>query len=195
MHINKCLLENISCREVRKVELIRIGDKVINKDKIYRSITKILELRSQGLSQSEVAKALNSERTFISRLESMGEVHKGSRIALIGFPIANKEEIHQMAINIGVEFIFLMSEDERWSFLKKNGLQLFNQLMEIMVQLKEFDLVIFLGSDMRIDLADTLLEGKVVGIELGTSPITEDKYVDSDVLQDIIQQFLKKEGE
>ncbi len=172
-----------------------MGDKVINKNKIIRTITKILELRSQGLSQTEVAKALNLERTFISRLESIGEVHKGKRVALVGFPVANKDEIQRMAINIGIEFVFLLSEDERWSFLEKNGLQLFNQLMEILIQLQEFDLVIFLGSDMRIDLADTLLEGKVVGIELGRSPITEDQYVDIDVLENVILQFLKREGE
>ncbi|WP_127018041.1 helix-turn-helix domain-containing protein [Anoxybacter fermentans] len=173
------------------MELIRIGDKVINKNKIFRMIEKILNLRSQGLSQTEVARELEVERTFISRLESLGEVHKGGRIAIVGFPIANVEEIREMALNEGVEFVLLMSEKERWSFIKRDGLDIFNQIMEILIRLKEYDLVIFLGSDMRIDLADTLLEGKVVGIELGTSPITEDKYIDPSILKNIIKNFRK----
>ncbi|AZR74966.1 transcriptional regulator [Anoxybacter fermentans] len=154
-------------------------------------IEKILNLRSQGLSQTEVARELEVERTFISRLESLGEVHKGGRIAIVGFPIANVEEIREMALNEGVEFVLLMSEKERWSFIKRDGLDIFNQIMEILIRLKEYDLVIFLGSDMRIDLADTLLEGKVVGIELGTSPITEDKYIDPSILKNIIKNFRK----
>lgn len=152
-------------------------------------ITKVLNLRNQGLSQAEVAKDLNLERTFISRVESLGEVHKGKRIALVGFPIRNTKELKELAQDLGVEFVFVMSEDERWLFLKRNGLDLFNHLMEILVKLKEYDLVIIIGSNMRIDLADTLLEGKVVGIEIGTSPITEDIYIDPLRLKNIITQF------
>lgn len=171
------------------LELIRVGDKVINKTKIVRMVSKILELRSRGLSQTDTAKELDLERTFISRLESIGEIRKGGRIALIGFPIANTEEIYDMSIEEGVEYVLIMSEEERWSFVQKGGLDVFNRLMEIIVSLKEYDLVIFLGSDMRIDLFDHLLDGKVVGIEIGTSPITEDKYVDPAMIRNIIIQF------
>ncbi|MCK4260643.1 MAG: transcriptional regulator [Halanaerobiales bacterium] len=173
------------------MELIRIGDKVISKDKISRMITKILNLRSQGFSQADCARELEVERTFISRLESLGEIYKGERIALVGFPIANRDEIREMAFNLGVEFILLMSEEERWSFVQKEGIDIFNQLMEILVNLKDYDLIIFLGSDMRIDLIDTLLNGKVIGIEIGRSPITEDIYVEVSKLEEMIKQFLK----
>ena len=175
------------------MELIRIGGKVINKSKIFRVISKALDLRNQGISQSDVAKELDLERTFISRLESLGEVHKGKRVALIGFPVANKAEINRLSLEMGIEFVFLMTEEERWVFLEKNGLNLLNQIMDLMVGLKDFDLVIFLGSDMRIDLADTLLPGEVVGIELGESPITEDKYVDIITLKKILEQFIEQE--
>lgn len=171
------------------MEFVRIGDKVINKSKIDRMVTKILELRSCGYSQAETAKELNLERTFISRLESIGEIHKGARIALVGFPIANIEEIRDLAYSMGVEYVLLMSEAERWNFIQSGGLDLFNKVMEIFVNLKEFDVVIFLGSDMRIDLIDNLLEGKLVGIEIGTSPITEDKHVNPAMLQSVIEQF------
>ena len=171
------------------MELIRVGDKVINKNKIFRMIDKILDLRNKGFSQADTAKELSLERTFISRLESIGEVHKGGRIAIVGFPVANAEEIENIALEEGVEYIFLLSEAERWSFVRRDGLDIFNKVMQIIVNLKEFDLVIFLGSDMRIDLADTLLEGKVVGIEIGTSPITEDKYINPAMIRDMIHQF------
>lgn len=171
------------------MELVRVGDKVINKTKIFRMITRILELRNRGLSQTDTAKKLDLERTFISRLESIGEIRKGGRIALVGFPIANTDELYEMAIEEGVEYVLIMSEEERWSFVQKDGLDLFNRLMQIIVNIKEFDLVIFLGSDMRIDLFDTLLDGKVVGIEIGVSPITEDKYVDPSIVRTIIEQF------
>lgn len=174
------------------MDLIRIGEKVINKSKINRMILKVLELRNQGMSQIEVAKELHLERTFISRLESLGEVHKGRRVAMIGFPVGNKAEIQQLSLEMGVEFVYLMSEDERWVFLENNGLNIVNQIMDLMVHLKDFDLIIFLGSDMRIDLADTLLPGEVVGIELGVSPITEDKIVDIEILRDVIAQFMHK---
>lgn len=177
----------------KKLELIRIGDKVINKTKVFRIILKIFDLRNRGYSQTETAKELELERTFISRLESIGEIHKGQRIALVGFPIANVDEVKQVALNEGVEYVFLMSEKERWTFVQKDGLDLFNKLMEILVSLKDFDLVIFLGSDMRIDLADTLLEGKVVGFEIGTSPIQEDVYIDSKLIKDLIDQYKVQE--
>lgn len=171
------------------MELVRVGDKVINKTKIVRMITKILELRSRGLSQTDTAKELDLERTFISRLESIGEIRKGGRIALVGFPVANADEIYEMAVEEGVEFILIMSEEERWSFVEERGIDLFNRLMQMIVNIKEYDLVIFLGSDMRIDLFDTLLDGKVVGIEIGTSPITESQYVDPTMIRHIIEQF------
>jgi transcriptional regulator with XRE-family HTH domain len=149
-----------------------------------------LNLREDGYSQSRVAKEVGVERSFISRLESIGEIRKGDKIALVGFPVENKLELTKLAREYGIEYILLMTEEERWSFIEnKSGLKLFNQIMEIMVKLKEFDLIIFLGSDMRLDLIDKLMDGKIVGIELGESPITEDKYVDIEKVIKIIKSF------
>ena len=64
---------------------------------------------------------------------------------------------------VGISFFIRAILIPAFMFLKRNGLDLFNHLMEILVRLKEYDLVIIIGSNMRIDLADTLLEGKVVG--------------------------------
>ncbi len=172
------------------MDFSRIGDKIINNKRISRTIKKIIKLREKGYSQSRVAREIGVDRSFISRLESIGEIRKGDRIALVGFPVKNKEEIVKMARNYGIEYIFILTEKERWDFIeKKSGLELFNRIMEILINLKEFDLIIFLGSDMRLDLVDKLMEGKVVGLEIGSSPIDEDKYVNPQDITKILDKF------
>lgn len=176
------------------MDFSRIGDKVINNKRIERIINKVIRLREKGYSQSRVAKEIGVERSFISRLERIGEVRKGKKIALVGFPIKNKEELIRLGEKYGIEYTLLMTEKERWDFIKnKDGLEIFNQVMEIIVKLKEFDLVIFLGSDMRLDLIDKLLDGKFVGISLGKSPIKENKYVDPKKIKRIISTFIERD--
>ncbi len=173
------------------MQFSRIGDKIINNKRIERIIKRVINLREKGYSQSKVAEEIGVERSFISRLESIGEIRRGKKIAMVGFPIKNKKELIRLGNKYGLDFIFILTDHERWSFIEnKSGLDLFNELMEIMVKLKEFDLIIFLGSDMRVDLIDKLIEGNVVGIELGESPITEDKYVDPERIEEIIKSFI-----
>ena len=95
------------------MKFFRIQDKMISREKLMVTITRILELRARGLSQQEVANRLGVDRTFISRLETLGELRKGKTLALIGFPILNKAEIEELAANEGVDLVFLMSEEER----------------------------------------------------------------------------------
>ncbi|MFW6270964.1 MAG: helix-turn-helix domain-containing protein, partial [Bacillota bacterium] len=141
------------------MDFLRIGDKIINKKKIYRIINQVLALREEGYSQSKAADKIGVDRSFISRLESIGEIRKGDKIALVGFPVGNKSEILNITEKYGLEYVLILTEEERWNFVKnKDGLELFNELMEIIVKLKEFDLVIFLGSDMRLDLVDKLMK-------------------------------------
>ncbi|MFW5991881.1 MAG: helix-turn-helix domain-containing protein [Halanaerobiaceae bacterium] len=172
------------------MDFTRIGNKIINNKKINKIIEKVISLREKGYSQTQVASEVGIERSFISRLESIGEIRKGKKIALIGFPIKNKDQLKELARQYGLDYVFLMSENERWNFIEnKSGLELFNRIMEIIVKLKEFDLIIFLGSDMRLDLIEKLVEGQIVGIELGSSPITEDKYVEPEKIERIIKTF------
>ncbi len=174
------------------MDFIRIGDKVIDYKQIDKTIKKILKLREKGFSQNDTAEEIGIERSFISRLESLGEIRKGKKIALLGFPIANKEELIDLANEYGLDYIFLLTEKERWKFIEeKNGLELFNKIMEIMIKLRKFDLLIFLGSDMRLDLMDNLIEGKTIGIELGESPLKKDVYVDTGNIRKILDTFSK----
>ena len=99
-------------------ELMRIGEKIISMPKIEESVRKILQLRSTGLSQQEVANLLGLDRTFISRLESIGEIRKGKKIAVFGFPIKNKDEIKKISAALGVDFIYVVNEEERWNLVQ-----------------------------------------------------------------------------
>jgi len=167
--------------------LIRVGDKLINREKIRNIVDEILLLRSHGHSQQDVASRLGIDRTFISRLESIGEVRKGKTMALIGFPLANKEEIETVAYELGVDFVLLMTEQERWAFVeKRSGLELFNDIMALIARIRSYDVVILLGSDKRIRILKALLNGEVVSLELGTSPLQNDVYVDPQVVRKLI---------
>ena len=176
------------------MDLLRIGEKLISPGRIERTVEKILQLRSRGQSQQEVAEQLGIDRTFISRLESLGEVRKGGKLALIGFPIGNKEEIETVARQEGVDYTLVMTDSERWEFAEeRSGAALANELMVIFSKLRSFDTVIFLGSDMRIKLVEAMLEPEaVLGIELGKSPMQEDKYVNPKELQALIRSLRGK---
>lgn len=170
--------------------LLRIGEKIVNRQKIHHTIDEILDHRSHGLSQQETANRFGIDRTVISRIESLGEVRKGGRIALIGFPIKNCEDLTYTARQEGVDYILLLSERDRWKFVQdKSGVQLFNEIMEIIATLRSYDVVIILGSNMRIKLLEALLDKDVIGMQIGESPIADDKFVDPEDVRKLIRQL------
>jgi len=170
------------------LDLIRIGDKVVSRHKIDHFINEILQLRSSGMSQAEVAARLGVDRTFVSRLESLGEVRRGKSVAVVGFPIANRQEIQLLLEEEGVDFALLMSEEERWEFVRqKSGIELFNAIMELIAKAHSFDQIVVIGSDKRIKIIRAALDKEVVGLEIGESPIKEDKYVEPAEVRAIIR--------
>jgi len=170
--------------------LLRIGEKIVNCAKIYKTVGDMLEMRSQGMSQQEVANRVGVDRTLISRLETLGEVRKGGRIAIIGFPLKNCDELAKMALQEGVEYCLLLSESQRWEFVEsKSGIALFNTIMEVIAILRKMDTVIIIGSNKRIKLMEALLDKDVIGIQIGESPIAEDKYVDREEVRSIIREL------
>jgi len=174
---------------------MRIGDKIISVSRITDTIEEMLKLRQQGKSQAEVAKKFGIDRTFISRLENLGEIRKGKTIALIGFPIQNTEEIKALALSEGVDFTLIMNDKERWDFVyQKSGIEFLNEIMSLISKVREYDLVIMLGSDQRIKLFKALLDNEVVSVKIGKSPITHDVYVDPESLRDIIRKVKKGDG-
>jgi transcriptional regulator with XRE-family HTH domain len=142
---------------------------------IDRAVGEILSLRVKGMSQTEVAARIGVDRTLVSRLESLGEIRKGRRLAVVGFSILNKEEVREALEEEGVDHIFLMTEKERWGFLKdKSGLTLFDTIMDTIAMLHSFDQIIMIGSNKRIKIVEAVLDKEVVGFEIGESPIQEE---------------------
>ncbi len=161
------------------MELIRLGDKIVSRRKIDQAVNKILDLRMKGLSQTEVALRLGVDRTLVCRLENLGEIRKGRSLAVIGFPILNKKEVEEALEREGVDLVLIMSEKERWQFVKqKSGVDLFDSIMEQIAKVHSCDQVIVIGSNQRIRVFGAVLDKEVVGFEIGESPIQEDKNVE-----------------
>jgi len=174
------------------LEFFRISDKVISKSKIYNEVDKILDYRSKGCSQQETADLIGIDRSFISRLESIGEVTKGKNIGVIGFPVKNKEQILRVLHKNGIFNCLLMSETERNKFVKdKSGIELVNEIMELLGEFRNYDTVIVLASDRRGKLIQALMDQQVVLVDIGASPLTEDVYVEIERIEAVINAVLK----
>ena len=169
------------------MEFYRVGDKLISREKLVRSVDRILTLRASGLSQQETAHRVNCDRTLVSRLEALAEVRKGGSIAIIGFPVSNREELQTLADEYGVEYTLLMTDEERIEYVEtRTGVGLLNEIMGIVTELRDYDTVIMIGSDMRIRLASALFGDKVIGFQIGASPIQGDVWVDPQELVSLI---------
>lgn len=172
------------------MDYARIGEKVISIERIHNKINEILELRCKGYSQQEVAKILDIDRTFISRLESIGEIRKGGGIAVVGFPIQNKEELEEKLKKAGVDYILFMSEEERNDFVKnQSGQNLFNSILELISEVRKYKHCIIIGSNKRTKLMATLLDCHVYIIDIGESPIKQDVYIDPERVLEIISMI------
>ena len=185
-------VHNIVHKAVAWLEFVRIGDKVVSRQKIDQAIDEIINLRAQGMSQAEVSAKTGVDRTFISRLETLGEVRKGGSIAIIGFPISNCDEIRDLAKEEGVEFTLLMNDTERWDWVKrKSGTDLLNELLWIIAQVRTYEKVILIGSDRRLDLMRGLLDRgtDVFSIVIGKSPMTGDVQINPESLRQMIREI------
>jgi transcriptional regulator with XRE-family HTH domain len=170
------------------MKFYRVQDKIISQDKIDHTITRIMELRQRGLSQKDVSDQTGVDRTFISRLETMGEVRKGSRIAVVGFPIQNKDELHLVCTDEGVDYVLLMTEHERLNFVnERSGKELLDDVMNLIGLVRTFDVVVMLGSDYRLNLLRGVLDCEVVPLEIGHSPLTEDVWVDPENMRRLLK--------
>jgi predicted transcriptional regulator len=169
------------------MDFIRIGDKVISRTKIDKKIDELIKLRTMGLSQADVGERMGVERTFISRLEGLGEIRKGQSIAAVGFPIKNKQEVEKILREYGVEYSLLMSEDERNDFVnQRNGQQFVNYILELINKFRDFDTVIVMAPDNRNKIIKGMLDNQIIEIDIGKSPLKEDVNVNLDLLNEIL---------
>jgi hypothetical protein len=113
-----------------------------------------------------VADRLGVDRTLVSRLESVGEVRKGDSIAIIGFPVENKEDIARVAREEAADFVYVLNDKERWNLLSRSGAELFNELMRLMARIREFPVVIILGFNQPAHFIEALLDRQVTAVHL-----------------------------
>lgn len=176
------------------VRFYRIGDKVVSRDKLCDAIDAILEDRQAGATQEEAARHAKVQRSFISFLEALGEVRRGPRIALVGFPVANRDEVIELAEKHAVDFTLIISQAERESIELGDASEVFNKLLDTLAVLKDFDIVVLLASDHRIDTIGRILGAEIVGVSLGPSPLREDVAVDIAELEQVINAVMEARG-
>ena len=172
-------------------EMIRIGGKVISRDKLYNAIDQLLIDRSRGATQADAARVAGVSRSFVSNLETLGEVRHGARIAIIAFPVSNGEEIRALAEEFSLDFVLIFSQNERTQAETGDAGIIMNQLLDTLVELNDYSAVIVLASDWRVQTMKRLLDSDVIGIELGKSPLQSDVAVDIDHLRDVLAGIIE----
>ena len=168
------------------MRLYRIGDKVVSEDKLRDAITAILEDREAGATQEDVAKSHGVQRSFVSFLETLGEVRKGSRVALVGFPIANADAVKELAERHALDFVLVLSQEEREDIESGEVTAVFNTLLETIATLRDYDTLVLMASDWRIKTMERILGTEVVGVPLGPSPLRAAVTVDLEQLDEIL---------
>jgi hypothetical protein len=177
------------------VRFYRIGDKVVSREKVFELVSEILEARESGATQEEAARSHDVQRTFVSFLESLGEVRRGKRVAIIGFPIANCEEVRAVADKHAVEFCLVFSQAEREGLESGPADRMFNLVLETIAQLRDYDVIILLASDRRVGPVERIFGREVVAISLGPSPLRHDVAVDVAELDGLLQGIVAVEGD
>ena len=174
------------------MRFFRIGEKVVSREKLIEQITGILRDREDGATQDQAAAGHGVQRSFVSWLETLGEVRRGARVAVVGFPLANIGEVKAVCDAHAVEFTLLMSQEEREGLGHTSGDAIFNRVLDTLAVLKDFDVIVLLASDWRIDTIEKILGREVVAVILGPSPITADVAVDTDELDSILDGVTKR---
>ena len=84
-----------------------------------------------------------------------------------------------------------MNEAERNSFVdSKPGSEIVNEMMELIQEYRMYDTVIVLASDMRSKWIESLLNQQVILVDIGTSPLTEDVYVEPERIIEILDHLI-----
>ncbi len=179
---------------MQKERIFRVGDKMISLDKAARLLEKVLELREKGASQQEAANRLHLDRSFVSRLEAAGEIRKGNRVAVIGFPLKNSSQLSGLCQDYGLDFYLLLNNQERWEMVKdEQALDFFNRFFDLVARLREYDTLIMITSERWYQLAEALLDIQIISIDLGPTPIREDCYLDPQQLKNSLDLVLEKQ--
>lgn len=178
------------------MRLYRIGDKVVSEEKLSDSISRILSDRESGATQEEAAKTHGVARSFVSLLESLGEIRRGARVALIAFPVANGDELHSLADKYSLDVALVLSQSQREDVEHDSGSDIFNNLLDTMAELVAFETLIICASDWRIETFQKIFNNEqIIGVTIGESPLREDVVVDIDELESVIQAITLGESD
>ena len=173
------------------MKLYRIGDKVVSRERLIDAIDAILEDRVSGATQEQAAQHAGVQRSFVSFLETLGELRRGPRVALVAFPVANVGAVKALAEKHGLDFVLVLSQQERESIETERASTIFNELLETLATLRDFDTVVLAASDMRVSTIEHILGAEVIGVPLGPSPLRHDVTVDIDHLDDILASVIR----
>lgn len=172
------------------MRMYRIGDKVVSRDKLFAALDDILEHRESGATQEEAARHAGVQRAFVSFIETLGEVRRGPRVALVAFPVANCDEVRELGRRYALDFVLAISQSERESIESGDATTVFNTLLETLAALRDFDTLVLIASDQRIATIERILGAEVVAMELGTSPLREDQHVDLRELDELLSAVM-----
>lgn len=164
----------------------RVGDKVVGRDKLIDQIEAILIDREGGATQQEAAAAHGVDRSFVSWLETLGEVRRGKRVAFIAFPVSNVADVRRVCDEHGVELAMVISQSEREGFEAGRADAVFNLVLDVLADLKDYDTVIIFASTKRTGTIEKILGREVIARPLGPSPLRHDVAVDLDQLTDLL---------
>ncbi len=176
------------------MRLFRIGEKVVSQEKLFDALTDILSDREAGATQEQTARSHGVQRSFVSFLESLGEVRRGARIAMVGFPVANADEVKRLAEEHAVDFVLVFNQAEREGIESSSAGDVFNRLLETLAILRDHDVIILMASDWRIELIERILGREIVGIPLGRTPLREDVTVDIAELEQVLSGVRSARG-
>lgn len=168
----------------------RIGDKVIGRERLLDAIDEILADRQGGATQEEAARHARVQRSFVSFLETLGEIRRGPKVALVAFPVANCDEVRAVADRHAVDFALVISQEEREYIEHGDASSVFNRLLDTLAVLRDFDTVILLASDQRIATIEKILGAEIVGMPIGQSPIREDITIDIAELDTVLTSVM-----
>jgi hypothetical protein len=164
----------------------RIGDKVVGRNKLFDRIEAILIDREGGATQHEAALAHDTDRSFISWLETLGEVRRGKRVAFIAFPVANVADVRRVCDEHAIELAIVVSQAEREGIEAGRADEVFNLVLDTLADLKDFDTVVIFASTKRTGAIEKILGREVIARTLGPSPLRHDVEVDLGELSDLL---------
>jgi hypothetical protein len=76
----------------------------------------------------------------------------------------------------------------------KQALDFFNQMLEVVTRLRGYDTLVLLTSERWYYLAEALLDIQIVFINLGPTPVQEDRRVEPPQFRGALEQVLDNSG-